>query len=121
MAAESFAWLDVFGSGIDRISRGTHLVARFYPMPNSAMFLNAGVGVSSFRIYDDEIGFVTRSPSMSFAAGYDWRVSNVTLTPSVAAIASTGGDLRSNRTDNAVDNNARLMLVRTSVAVSWFR
>ena len=109
------------GNGIDRISRGTYLVARLYPLSQDRMFVHGGLGVASFRIYDDEIGFVTRSPSMSLAAGYDWRVGRVTLTPSFAAIASTGGDLRSSRTSNAVNDNARITMLRTSVAFSWFR
>lgn len=121
MGVESFAWLDVFGGGVDRISRGTHLVARFYPLSQDRLFLHGGVGVASFRIYDNEIGFATRSPSMSLAAGYDVHFANVTLTPSIAAIASTGGRLRSSRTSNAVDDNARLTMFRTSVTFSWFR
>ena len=121
MGIETFGWLDVFGGGIDRISRGTHLIARFYPLSQDNLFLHGGVGVASFRIYDDEIGFVTRSPSISIGVGYDWQIGNLTLSPVVAAVGSTGGSLRSSRTENAIDENARLTMIRTSVGFSWFR
>ena len=121
MGVETFAWLDVFGGGVDRISRGTYLVTRLYPSTSHKVFLSGGVGVASFRIYDDEIGFATRSPSLSLGLGYDWRVGTVTLTPTISAVASTGAQLRSNRTNNAVAENARLSMLRTSIAFSWFR
>lgn len=121
MGAETFAWLDVFGNGIDRIARGSYIVARLYPLAQHRLFVHGGLGVASFRVYDDEIGFMTRSPSMSLATGYDWRIGNAIVTPAIAAVASTGGELRSSRTSNAVDDNARLTMLRTSVSFSWFR
>lgn len=121
MGAQHFAWLDVFGGGVDRISRGTFLVTRLYPSTHRRLFLDGGVGVAAFRIYDDEAGFTTQAPSLSLAVGYDWRVGTVILTPTIATVASTGGDLRSSRTSNTVSENARLTMLRTSVSFSWFR
>jgi hypothetical protein len=121
LGVETFAWLDVIGHGIDRIARGTYLLARSYPFHGSRLFLNGGLGVASFQINDGEVAFTTKSPSLSLAAGYDWRVDGFTITPSIAAITSTGGRLSSDRTGNPVTENARLGLLRTSVALSWFR
>lgn len=121
IGAESFAWMDVIGGGVDRIARGTYLLARSYAFGASRVFLQGGIGVASYEVNDGDIGFLTRSPSLSMALGYDWRVSGLTLTPSIAAIASSGGKLNSDRTGNAISDNARLGLLRTSLAMSWFR
>lgn len=119
--AETFAWLDVIGGGVDRIVRGTHLIGRSYPFAHSPVFLQGGVGVASFEINDGDVAFLTRSASLSLAAGVDWRVAGMTVSPSIAAVTTTGGKLTSDRTGNAVTDNARLGLLRTSVALSWFR
>lgn len=121
VGVETFAWLDVIGNGVDRVARGTYLLGRLYMSPQSPLFLNGGLGVASFQLNDGEVAFLTRSPSLSLAAGYDWRVSTLTVTPSLAAVTSTGGRLNSSRTGNAVTENARLGLLRTSVSLSWFR
>lgn len=121
IGVESFAWMDVIGGGVDRIARGTYLSARSYAFGQSRLFLQGGLGVASFEVNDGEVGFLTRSPSLSMAAGYDWRVGGVTLTPSITAMASSGGRLNSDRTGNAVSDNARLGLLRTSLSMSWFR
>ena len=67
------------------------------------------------------VAFKTRSPSLSLAAGYDWRLGGLTVTPTLTAITSTGGRLNSDRTGNAITDNARLGLLRSAVAFSWFR
>lgn len=121
VGAETFAWLDVIGGGVDRIARGTYLIARTYPFDGSSLFLNGGLGVASFEVNDGEVAFATRSPSLSIALGHDWHLSGLTLTPAVTAVMSTGGRLTSDRTGNAVTTNARLGLLRTSLALSWFR
>jgi hypothetical protein len=119
--AETFAWLDVIGGGVDRIARGTYLIARSYPFGASPLFLHGGLGVASFQVNDGEVAFKTRSPSLSLAAGYDWRLGGLTVTPTLTAITSTGGRLNSDRTGNAITDNARLGLLRSAVAFSWFR
>lgn len=121
VGAESFGWMDVMGGGTDRVARGTYLIARTYPFEGSSMFLHGGLGQASFHTTDGEVAFTTRSPSLSLSAGYDWRVGEFTLTPALTAVTSTGGKLTSDRTDNAVTDNARLRMLRTSVAISWFR
>ena len=119
--AETFAWLDVIGGGVDRIVRGTHLIGRSYPFSHAPVFLQGGVGVASFEVNDGDVAFLTRSASLSLAAGVDWHVAGMTVTPTIAAVTTTGGKLTSDRTGNAVTDNARLGLLRTSVALSWFR
>lgn len=121
VGAETFAWLDVIGGGVDRIARGSYLVARSYPFEGSPLFLHGGLGLAGFQVNDGDVAFTTRSPSLSLAAGYDWRVGSMTLTPSITAITSTGGRLNSDRTGNAITDNARLGLLRSSLALSWFR
>ncbi len=121
VGAESFAWLDVIGGGVDRIARGTYLIARSYPFSSSRLFLHGGLGVASFQVNDGEVAFLTRSPSLALSAGYDWPVGGLTVTPAITALTSTGGRLNSDRTGNAITENARLGLLRTSVALSWFR
>ena len=121
VGAETFGWLDVMGGGVDRVARGTYLVARSYPFARSGIFLHGGLGVASFHTTDGEVAFSTRSPSLSLSAGYDWRLGEFTLSPALTAVTSTGGRLHSDRTDNAVTENARLGMLRTSVAISWFR
>ncbi len=120
VGVESFAWLDVVGGGVDRIARGTYLIARSYPF-SSRVFVHGGLGVASFEVNDGEVAFSTRSPSMSLGLGFDWRLGGFTLTPAITAIMSTGGPLTSDRTNNAVTDNAQLGMLRTSVALSWFR
>jgi hypothetical protein len=121
VGAETFAWLDVIGGGVDRIARGTYLIARSYPFEGSPLFLHGGLGLAGFQVNDGDVAFTTRSPSLSLAAGYDWRVGSMTFTPSITAITSTGGRLNSDRTGNAITDNARLGLLRSSLALSWFR
>lgn len=121
VGVESFGWLDVMGGGTDRVARGTYLIARMYPLDGSRLFLHGGLGQASFHTTDGNVAFTTRSPSLSLSAGYDWRIGEFTLTPAVTAVTSTGGKLTSDRTDNAVTENARLNMLRTSVAISWFR
>ncbi len=121
VGAETFAWLDVIGGGVDRIARGTYLIARSYPFGASPLFLHGGLGVASFQVNDGEVAFKTRSPSLSLAAGYDWKLGGLTVTPTLTAITSTGGRLNSDRTGNAITDNARLGLLRSAVAFSWFR
>jgi hypothetical protein len=121
VGAETFIWLDVMGGGVDRVARGTYLVARTYPSPRWRGFLHGGLGVAGFEANDGQVRFRTRSPSLSAGAGWDARLGTLMLTPSLTAIASTGGALTSDRTGNAVTERARLGLLRGAVALSWFR
>ncbi|MCC6241782.1 MAG: hypothetical protein IT353_03030 [Gemmatimonadaceae bacterium] len=121
IGAETFVWMDVVGGGVDRIARGSYLIGRSYPFASSRMFLHGGLGVASFEVNDGAVAFLTRSPSLSMALGYDWQVAGLTVTPTLTAIGSTGGRLESNRTGNAVTENARLGFLRTAVALSWYR
>ena|GEM_PF-2013169 len=121
IGAETFAWLDVIGGGVDRIARGTYLIARSYPVRGSKLFLHGGLGVASFEVNDGQVAFSTRSPSLSMAVGYDWRLGGVNLTPSLTAIGSTGGRLNSDRTGNAITDNARMGYLRSALALSWYR
>lgn len=121
IGVETFAWLDVIGGGVDRIARGSYLIARSYPVRGSRMFLHGGLGVASFEVNDGEVAFKTRSPSLSMGVGYDWRLGGVSLTPSLTAIGSTGGRLNSDRTGNAITDNARLGYLRSALAFSWYR
>jgi hypothetical protein len=121
IGAETFAWMNVVGGGVDRIARGSYLVGRTYLFGRSPLFLHGGLGVASYTINDGALGFRTRSPSASLAAGYDWRLRGVTVSPQIAAVASTGGALHSSRTENPIAERARLGLLRTSLALSWYR
>jgi hypothetical protein len=126
LGAETFSWLNVIGGGVDRIARGHYLIARNYPFGDAGsasrrLFLQGGVGVASYRIADEDVAFRTQSPSVTLAAGYDWALRSVTITPQIAAVASTGGPLHSDRTANPIAERARLGLLRTSVALSWYR
>jgi hypothetical protein len=121
VGAETFAWMNVVGGGVDRIARGSYLIGRSYLFGRSLLFLQGGLGVASYTITDGDLGFRTKSPSASLAAGYDWRLGSVTLTPQIAAVVSTGGTLHSDRTENPIDERARLGLLRTSLAFSWYR
>ncbi len=121
IGVETFAWLDVIGGGVDRIARGNYVIARSYPVRTSRLFLHGGLGVASFEVNDGEVAFKTRSPSLSMGLGYDWRLGGLSLTPSVTAIGSTGGRLNSDRTGNAITDNARLGYLRSALAFSWYR
>ncbi len=121
VGAETLAWFDVLGGGVDRIVRGTYVVGRSYLTANRRLFVHGGLGVASYTINDGDLAFRTQSPSASLAMGYDWRLRTMVLTPSIAAVASTGGPLRSDRTENAIAENARIGLLRTSFALSWYR
>ncbi len=121
VGAETLAWFDVLGGGVDRIVRGTYLVGRSYLTANRSLFVHGGLGIASYTIDDGDLGFRTQSPSASLAMGYDWRLRSVVLTPTIAAVASTGGPLRSDRTTNAIAENARIGMLRTSFAISWYR
>ena len=101
VGAETLAWFDVMGGGVDRIVRGTYLVGRSYLTAGRRLFVHGGLGVASYTINDGDLAFRTQSPSASLAMGYDWRLRTVVLTPSIAAVASTGGPLRSDRTERS--------------------
>lgn len=120
VGVQTIAWLDVVGGGVDRIVRGTQVTARQFPFRNYPVFFAGSVGMSSFRLEDDESRFDTRAPSLEFGVGYHWRVGSLLVTPAVNALASTGGRLRSSETGNAVTPNARLGLWRTTLGVSWY-
>ena len=121
VGAETFGWLDVIGGEADRIARGTYLVARGYRSAKSKLFLQAGAGIASFEVNDGEVKFRTRSPSLQLTSGYDWRIDEITLTPAITAVGSTGGHLKSDRTGNSIADDARLGLLRATVSLSWFR
>ncbi len=113
-------WFDVFGDA-NRTASSLTLQLRQYAFGQRRPYVNFGAGIASYRVRDGEAGFRTRSPALSAGLGYDWRVGSTMLNPSVTALASVGGRLQSDRTDNAIDTNARLVLVRTGMAISWFR
>jgi len=121
MGAETFAWLDVMGGEADRVAKGTYLVARGYMSNSSKLFLQAGGGIASFEVNDGEVKFRTRSPSVSLTGGYDWHVESITITPALTAVGSLGGDLKSDKTGNAIADDARLGLLRATISLSWFR
>jgi hypothetical protein len=121
LGAETFAWLDVLGGGVDRVARGSFLIARVYPAGRRKLFVHGGVGVASYTVSDGDLGFRTRSPAVALSTGFDWRLKQMILTPTVGAVGSIGGDLHSDRTDNPVDAHARLQMLRTGLAISWFR
>lgn len=121
VSAEQWVWLDVLGGGVDRSASGTQLVARAYPWPSSRTFVSGGLGVAGYEVDDGTVRFSTRSPSAALGVGRDARVGSVVVTPSVTALASTGGRLTSSRTGNAISEGARLGVLRGSVALSWFR
>ena len=79
------------------------------------------VGIAGCQLKDVGVTFATRSPSASFTAGYDWRLDGFRVTPSLTAVASSGGRLTSDKTGNSIADNARLGMLRTSVALSWYR
>lgn len=121
VGAQMFGWLDVMGGEADRIAKGTYLVARGYRNPKSKLFLQTGAGIASFEVNDGEVKFRTRSPSLTLTGGYDWRVDQITITPAITAVGSTGGRLKSDKTGNSIADDARLGLLRATVSLSWFR
>lgn len=102
-------------------AKGTYLVARGYRNPKSKLFLQTGAGIASFEVNDGEVKFRTRSPSLTLTGGYDWRVDQITITPAITAVGSTGGRLKSDKTGNSIADDARLGLLRATVSLSWFR
>jgi len=121
VGAETFGWLDVMGGEADRIAKGTYLVARGYRSAKSKLFVQAGAGIASFEVNDGEVKFRTRSPSLALTSGYDWRIDQITITPAITAVGSTGGRLESDRTGNSIADDARLGLLRATISLSWFR
>lgn len=113
--------MDVLGGDVDRIARGTYLIARAYPSAGAKLFMQGGLGLAGFQLKDGDVTFSTKSPSASLTAGYDWRLDGFTVTPSVTAVGSTGGRLNSDKTGNSIADNARLGVLRTSVSLSWYR
>lgn len=120
VGVETLGWYDVFGDA-NRTARSTTIQLRHYGFGRTRPYLQAGAGIASYRVRDGDAGFRTQSPALVAGVGYDWRVGSVTLNPSLSAVASVGGQLRSDRTANAIDPNARLVLLRTGLALSWFR
>jgi hypothetical protein len=120
VGVQTVAWLDVIGGGVDRMIRSTQLTARQFPFRNYPVFLSGSVGMSSYRLEDDESRFDARAPSVEMGLGYHWQLGSLLLTPAVQALASTGGALKSNRTGNAPTPNARVGLWRTTIGVSWY-
>lgn len=121
LGAQTFGWLDVMGGEADRVAKGTYLNARGYRNEKSRLFLQPGVGFASYEVNDGEVKFRTRSPSLALTGGYDWRFDQITITPAITAIGSTGGNLKSDRTGNSIADDARLGLLRATISLSWFR
>jgi hypothetical protein len=116
--AETFAWLDDRRRGSHRARHPSH---RTIVSAHMLRYFCRAKLVWQFRSQRRDVAFLTRSASLSLAAGVDWHVAGMTVTPTIAAVTTTGGKLTSDRTGNAVTDNARLGLLRTSVALSWFR
>lgn len=113
-------WLDVIGDGVDRTARGLEVIARHYPSSTSRWFLTGGLGTSRFAIDDGDARFHASAPSLSLGLGWDLPMRGVVLSPMLAITSSTGGPLRSDRTGNAIAEDARLGLWRTTLSITWF-
>ncbi len=120
LGVETVGWFDVLGDA-DRTVRSTTVLLRSYAFGRARPFLQGGAGVARYRVSDGNAGFHTQSPALTLGVGHDWRVGSATVTPHIDAVVSVGGRLQSARTSNAIDPNARLALVRTGFALSWFR
>ncbi len=120
VGVETWAWLDVIGNGVDRMARGTQLIARHYPFPTRAMHVTGGAGTSRFTVDDGDTRFDATSPALSLGLGWDVPYRGVLLSPSLNVVASTGGALTSSRTGNSVADNARLGLWRSTLSITWF-
>jgi hypothetical protein len=120
LGVETVGWFDVFGDA-NRTVRSTTLMLRSYSFGRHRPFLQGGAGVARYRVRDGEAGFRTQSPALTFGLGQDLRVGSAIVSPHVDAVVSVGGRLHSERTDNAIDPNARVALVRTGLTLSWFR
>ncbi len=117
---ETWAWLDVIGNGVDRMARGTQLIARHYPLANRAMHVTGGAGTSRFSVDDGNTRFDATSPALTLGLGWDVPYRGVLLSPAISVVASTGGALASRRTGNNVADNASLGLWRSTLSITWF-
>jgi hypothetical protein len=115
-----WSWLDVVGDGVDRTARGLEVIARHYPSSDSRWFLTGGLGTSRFAIDDGDARFHASAPALSLGLGWDLPMRGVVLSPMLAITSSTGGPLRSDRTGNAIAEDARLGLWRTTLSITWF-
>ena len=115
-----WSWLDVVGDGVDRTARGLEVIARHYPSRDSRWFLTGGLGTSRFAIDDGDARFHAAAPALSLGLGWDLPMRGVVLSPMLAITSSTGGPLRSDRTGNAIAEDARLGLWRTTLSITWF-
>jgi len=120
VGVELWSWLDVLGGGVDRTARGVQVVARHYPSRVQRWYVAGGLGTSRFAIDDGDARFHASAPAMSIGVGVDLPVRGVVLSPMLAMTSSTGGPLRSDRTGNAVANDARLGLWRSTLSITWF-
>jgi hypothetical protein len=120
VGVETWMWLDVIGNGIDRLARGTQVIARHYPSTERALFVIGGIGTSRFSVDDGDARFDAASPALSLGLGWDVPFRGVILSPSLSMVASTGGALTSNRTGNVAADNARLGMWRSTLAITWF-
>lgn len=120
LGVETVGWFDVFGDA-NRTMRSTTLLLRSYAFGRSRLFVQGGAGLARYRVRDGNAGFQTQSPALSFGVGQDLRIGSATVTPNVHAVVAVGGKLQSQRTDNAIDPNAQVAMVRTGLTLSWFR
>ncbi len=120
VGVETWMWLDVIGNGVDRMARGTQVIARHYPSSERALFVIGGIGTSRFSVDDGDARFDASSPALSIGAGWDVPFRGVILSPSLSLVASTGGALTSDRTGNVAADNARLGMWRSTLAITWF-
>jgi len=120
IGVETWAWLDVIGNGVDRLARGTQVIARHYPSARRPLFVSGGLGTSHFGVDDGNARFTASSPALSIGGGWEVPFRGVVLSPALVLTTSTGGALRSDRTGNAVADNARLGFWRGTVAITWF-
>ncbi len=120
VGVETWMWLDVIGNGVDRLARGTQVIARHYPSSERALFVIGGLGTSRFSVDDGDARFDASSPALSLGLGWDVPFRGVILSPSLSMVSSTGGALTSNRTGNVAADNARLGMWRSTLAITWF-
>lgn len=120
LGVETVGWFDVFGDA-QRTMRSTTVLLRRYASGRSRLFVQGGAGLARYRVRDGDAGFHTQSPALSIGVGQDVRIGTAIVSPNIHAVMAVGGKLQSERTDNAIDPNARVAMVRTGLTLSWFR
>lgn len=92
-------------------------VAQLYPTPGGPFYMRAGLGIMTFRAYDDDADLVSNAPAMQLGAGYRFRIGDgLVLSNFANVLVSRFGSLRSE--DDVIVENFGVTSIQLGIGLA---